>query len=196
MICPSFEKISGSEPDLKWCKGNTLVMVLALIVVFSTMSIALSDLITTQSVQVEYLLFQSKVRYISHSGLLHMEQEMTEDIDKTVSTPISFEYVGEYCVAWTIKDGIPVCDTNAIPSKPCCEFRGSACVVGNTQGRCKTPGKWVATYKSLYDSTSKSITSTGCVVYVPSRDTNADCFNSDPNAIQFKGNQSMILAWE
>ena len=196
MIYPSLKKSSVSKPDAKMCKGNTLVMVLALIVVFSTLSIALSDLISIQSVQVEYLLFKSKVRYITHSGLLHMEQEITEDIGKTVSAPISFEYVGEYCVAWITKDGIPVCDTNAIPSKPCCEFRGSACVVGNTQGRCKTPGKWVASYKSLYDSTSKSITSTGCVVYVPSRNTNADCFNSDPNAIQFKGNQSMILAWE
>lgn len=200
--------LKTAEIPSKHQKGNTLVMVLALIVTFSTIAITLSDLISVQSQQVEFLLSRGKVRYITHSGLLHMEQELREDVSQTLSSALEFKFETEYCVAWISQNGIPVCDANALPTRPCCRFQGSICVEPNTQGRCKVPEFWVTKYKAVYDSTSKSIAATGCIGFLDIRNSSkgecnnpeTECFDVAEKAKRqcpsFLDSQRLNLAWE
>ena len=189
-------------------KGNTLVMVLALILTFSTISIALSELITVQSTQVDYLVNQSKARYITGSGLIHMEQELKEDVSQNLTSNIRFKFVDSYCVAWIMKGGVAVCDTEAAPTAPCCRFKGSACIEPNIKGVCQTPSFWTAEYSARYDSISKSIEATGCIGFLDVLDsTKKECNQPTTNCFDiakkarlqcpsFLNSQRLNLVWE
>jgi Tfp pilus assembly protein PilX len=150
-------------------KGSTLVVVLTLVVVFSMIAIGLADLIDAQSREVEFMLAQSKVDYVAHSGLIHAETEVTEDVAITVQNPVSFDYIGEYCAAWITRNGRQVCNSQAEPANPCCERSGGICKRLSVQGVCKERGKWDAVYSARYESSSDSIVSSGCIVFIEDR---------------------------
>lgn len=184
------------------------MMVLAIILTFATLTIALSELITVQSNQVDYMVNKSKARFITNSGLVHMEQELKEDISQNLNSNIRFKFVHEYCVAWIMKGGIPVCDSEAAPTAPCCTFRGATCVEPNTQGVCQTAAFWTAEYSARYDSNSKSIEATGCIGFLDVLDkTKKECNQPETKCFDvaqkaklqcpsFLDSQRLNLAWE
>ncbi len=156
-------------------KGSTLVVVLTLVVVFSMISIGLADLVDSQSLEVEFMVARSKLDYVAHAGLVHAETEVVVDTKTTVQNPISFDYVGQYCAAWVVRNGRPVCNSQAEPTNPCCESSGGFCKRPSEEGVCEEKGKWDAVYSAHYDPSSFSIFSSGLIVFIEDREKLKNC---------------------
>ena len=174
--------------------GNTLVMTLAIMLVFATLTIALSELIETQSIAIDMLVAKSKVEYAAYSGLIHTDTIITEDISKTVNSPLSFNYRRRFCVAWTSEEGFLRCDDQADPQRPCCvtNASGLGCLVGNSQGTCLETNQWIATYNARYDSLRQSIISSGSIEF---QNLNPDTAWAGNN-ISFSKTKEIPLDWE
>ena len=174
--------------------GNTLVMTLAIMLVFSTLTIALSELIETQSISIDMLVAKSKVEYAAHSGLIHADTLITEDISKTVNSPVNFTYRRRFCVAWISQDEILRCDDQADPQRPCCvtDASGLGCITGNNQGTCLETNQWVASYAARYDSMRQSIVSSGNIEF---QNLNPDTAWAG-NKINFSKTKEIPLDWE
>lgn len=169
-------------------------MTLAIMLVFSTLTIALAELIDTQSITIDMLVAQSKVEYAAHSGLIHTDTIITEDISKAVNTPINFKYRRRYCVAWISDESFLRCDSQANPQSPCCvtDASGLGCLVGNSQGTCLETNQWIATYNARYDSLRQSIISSGSIEF---ENLNLDT-NWAGNNISFTRTKEIPLDWE
>ena len=174
--------------------GNTLVMTLAIMLVFSTLTIALSELIETQSIAIDMLIAKSKTEYAAHSGLIHTDTIITEDISTTVNNPISFNYRRRFCVAWISEEGFLRCDDQSEPQKPCCvtDASGLGCLVGNSQGTCLETNQWIATYTARYDSLRQSILSSGTIEF---QNLNPDT-TWVGNNLSFTKTKEVPLDWE
>ena len=174
--------------------GNTLVMTLAIMLVFSTLTIALSELIETQSLAIDMLVAKSKVEYAAHSGLIHTDTIITEDISKTVNSPIVFTYRRKFCVAWISEEGFLRCDDKADPQRPCCvtDASGLGCLTGNSQGTCLETNQWIATYDARYDSLRQSIVSSGSIEF---QNLNQNTVWAG-NKVSFTKTKEIPLDWE
>lgn len=174
--------------------GNTLVMTLALMLVFATLSVSLSQLIESQSLAVEMITAQSKTDYAAYSGLIHADTIITQDISTTIQDPLKFDYRKRYCVAWISVEGFLRCNEQASPSSPCCQRSNSGfgCQLGNDKGTCLENTQWSATYSARYDSLRKSIISSGSIQL---QYLNPDTPSSG-NALSFGRTKEMLLDWE
>ena len=175
-------------------RGNTLVMTLAIMLVFSTLTIALSELIENQSIVIDMLVAKSKVEYAAHSGLIHADTIITEDISKTVNSPINFTYRRRFCVAWISTEGFLRCDDQADPQRPCCvtDASGLGCLVGNSQGTCLETNQWTARYDARYDSLRQTIVSSGSIEF---QNLNQDTLWAGNN-VSFTKTKEIPLDWE
>lgn len=178
----------------KFQKGNTLVMTLAIMLVFATMSVALSQLIESQSLTIEMLIAQSKTEYAAYSGLVHADTIITEDISRVVQDPVKFKYRRRYCVAWISIEGFLRCDEQADPQLPCCvrDASGFGCQVGNSNGTCLETNQWNASYTAKYDSLRQTITSSGSIQF---ENLNPETLWAG-NILSFNKIKEMPLAWE
>jgi len=174
-------------------RANTMVMVLAIMVTFSTIAIGLSQLIQTMAVESQLLIAQSKVEYAAHSGLIHMNTLVVEDVGKSLSKGIDFVYQRRYCVAWVNREGKMVCDEAADPQDPCCRIVGLQCI-GNSRGVCTDNNRWVANYQAAYDSISQSITSSGYISFENLGAQEGLIYSGD--RVNFTAVKEMDLAWE
>ncbi|MCJ8347543.1 hypothetical protein MJH12_18545, partial [bacterium] len=106
-------------------KGNILVMTLAIVVTFSTLSIGINDLIVSQSKSIEFLIAQTQLEYISHSGLVEAENKLTDDVSRTLRNNTDFvKFYKKFCVSWisSPESGELVCNAAADPTQPCCSY--------------------------------------------------------------------------
>jgi hypothetical protein len=175
-------------------KGNVMIMALALIVTFSTISMGLAEIVAMQSKQIEYMVAESKVEYIAHAGLVHCEAGIAEDVARVVKEPLTFKFEKEYCVAWTSFGGVRVCDISADPMSPCCEYSEGVCITGNRNGRCVEKNYWEATYTSRYDSLSKTISSSATINFYNKSLPDGVIYTGDD--VTFTGGKEMTLSWE
>ena len=175
-------------------KGNTLVMVLAILVVFGTVSISVSHLIEGQAFEVQMILAKSKVEYAAYAGLVHSNIELTEDVSRSVQSPMQFNYRRQFCVAWISQEGLRICDEAADPNVPCCEYEGKFCSKVNTKGTCLETNQWKASYDARYDSTTKSIISSGKINFEDLAPAEGILYTG--NNFSFSATKEMGLAWE
>ena len=142
----------------------------------------------------DMLVAKSKVEYAAHSGLIHADTLITEDISKTVNSPVSFTYRRRFCVAWISQDGFLRCDDQADPQRPCCvtDASGLGCITGNNQGTCLETNQWVASYAARYDSMRQSIVSSGNIEF---QNLNPDTAWAG-NKINFSKTKEIPLDWE
>jgi hypothetical protein len=177
-------------------KGNTMVMALAIVVVFSTISIAFNELIVMQATETEYIGAQTQLEYAAYAGLVHGEVSLTEDLG-TVLTDVNVtlaDYRKQYCVAWGNAPGASppriICNPLARPNEPWCNKQKH---IGNQRGVCTYDTYWRSVYHSSYDSISKSIISSAAVYMMSIDEDNP--FSSMDN-ISFKMKKEMVLTWE
>ncbi|PCJ18753.1 MAG: hypothetical protein COB02_09985 [Candidatus Cloacimonadota bacterium] len=178
-------------------KGNILVMTLAIVVTFSTISIAINDLIVSQAKSIEYLVAQTQLEYVAHAGLIEAENKLTDDISRTLVLNKTFAtFKKKFCVAWTtIPDsGELICNSAASPNQPCCTFTEfGQCDKTNIKGICESENYWQASYLATYDSLNKVIITSANIEFI---EDIPDDTNYTPFTIRFYQNKEMALSWE
>jgi hypothetical protein len=173
-----------------------MLMTLAIVVVFSTISISLNDLMIQQAMEVENIAAQTQIEYTAYSGLVHGEVKLTEDLSRSLTDPDGesfIRYQNKYCAAWTTNpNGMVVCNQLVSNTDPCCLEVEGLCQIPNENGVCTSPNYWEGVYHVTYDSTNKSIQSSATLQF-----TNTlveEGFAGDD--ITLRANKELLLSWE
>ncbi len=177
-------------------RGTALVMVLTLVLVFATASVALNELVSQQALELEYLMARVQADYAARSGLVYGQVNLTEDISTLFTRNPQELYRSKkaWCVEWFVSDtGVRACDTSIQADQYCCHFTGDICSEIPANGICQARSSWQTLYTVRYDSIDKTIISSGRVVFLP--EDNPDLNPNDP-VIEFTAGREMGLAWE